>query len=257
MPYIFKHRRAPEPWKKYRLSVRYKLLVPLLFVEWAAEWTAYVLSQLSILEVLEYAGSLSILLGVISYFAGAEDRLQQKHYQAWQVINTAQGKGGNGGRIDALEQLNADHIALVGIDVSGAFLMDVKLPDAALDRSNMRAADMRGANLSRAGLEESTLISTNLRGANLSGARLAGSDMTDADCNGAILSGVDLMKATMDKADLRTADLTGLANWKSIQSMRLANIAGVKNAPEGFVDWAKSQGAVEASDEEWDKLLRK
>ena len=41
---------------------------------------------------------------LIFYFADQGGRLKQKHYQAWQVINTAQGKGGSGGplRIVAL-----------------------------------------------------------------------------------------------------------------------------------------------------------
>ncbi len=39
-------------------------------------------------------------MAVIFYFSESGDRLKQKHYQAWQVINTAQGKGGSGGRIE-------------------------------------------------------------------------------------------------------------------------------------------------------------
>src|SRR5271170_3446827 len=102
MPYIFKHRKAPRPWRQYRRRVEQRWLRPVMAVEWASEWTAYLLSRSSLLEVAEYAGSLSILVGVIFYFAGAKDRLEAKHYQAWQVINTANGTTGNGGRMDAL-----------------------------------------------------------------------------------------------------------------------------------------------------------
>ena len=80
------------------------------------------LSRWSFLEVLEYLGSFSILIAVIFYFSESGDRLKQKHYQAWQVINTAQGKGGSGGRIEALQELDEDGVPLVGVDVSGAFL---------------------------------------------------------------------------------------------------------------------------------------
>ena len=52
----------------------------------------------------------------------SKDRIKQKHYQAWQVINSAQGKGGSSGRIDALEELHQDGVLLVGVDVSDAFL---------------------------------------------------------------------------------------------------------------------------------------
>jgi hypothetical protein len=32
--------------------------------------------------------------------------------------------------------------------------------------------------------------------------------------------------------------------WKRLKKVSTANIAGVKNAPEGFVDWALKNGAV-------------
>ena len=89
------------------------------------------------LEVLEYVGTLSIVFGVISYFAESGDRVKQKHYQAWQVINTAAGKGGSGGRIDALEELNQDNVPLVGVDVSDSFLQNIDLAQANLVRSNL------------------------------------------------------------------------------------------------------------------------
>jgi hypothetical protein len=82
---------------------------------------AYLLSNWKFLEVLEYIGSLSVLVAVLFYFSGSGDRTKQKHYQAWQVINTAQGKGGSGGRVAALQELNADGVPLVGVDLSGAF----------------------------------------------------------------------------------------------------------------------------------------
>ena len=77
-------------------------MVLLLAIEYPFDWLAYLLSRWSFLEALEYLGSFSILIAVIFYFSESGDRLKQKHYQAWQVINTAQGKGGSGGRIEAL-----------------------------------------------------------------------------------------------------------------------------------------------------------
>ena len=70
--------------------------------------------------------------------------MKQKHYQAWQVINSAQGKGGSGGRIDALEELHRDPVPLVGVDVNDAFLQGVELNGANLLRANFRSADIRG-----------------------------------------------------------------------------------------------------------------
>src|SRR3984957_20259912 len=61
---------------------------------------------------------------------------QAKALQAWQVINTAQGKGGSGGRLEALQELNVDRIPLVGVDVSGAFLQGATLANARFFRAN-------------------------------------------------------------------------------------------------------------------------
>ncbi len=125
--FIYTERKRPQPWSHYRGEAQQPILVPLHWLEWACRWLTYWLSGWAFLEVLEYVGTLSIFFAVISYFAESGDRTKQKHYQAWQVINTAQGKGGAGGRIDALEELNRDGVELVGVDVSDAFLQGVDL----------------------------------------------------------------------------------------------------------------------------------
>src|SRR5579871_6672572 len=68
-----------------------------VFHGWPGRWGA------GLLDVLEHLGTFSVLIAVIFYFADSGNRRKQKHYQAWQVINTAQGKGGSGGRIEALQ----------------------------------------------------------------------------------------------------------------------------------------------------------
>ena len=80
---------------------------------------------------------------MIFYFTEAGDRKKQKHYQAWQVINTAQGKGGSGGRIEALQELNQDHVPLVGVDASEASLQGLRLHKANLLRCNLSASVRR------------------------------------------------------------------------------------------------------------------
>jgi hypothetical protein len=261
MAFVFKKSRRPPPWHEYRQQFRLRLLTPVLWFEWLAEWAKCILSRSAMLEVLEYGSTLGIVFAVIFYFAGAKDRLEQKHYQAWQVINTAQGKGGSGGRIDALQDLNSDHVPLVGVDLTDAFLQEVRLPKANLHRANLGSADMRQADLSGAELQDASMQSTNLRGADLRGVRLGGlTDLTNADLSGADLSGAefnqnrgpDFDQVVLDYADLRNADLAGIAYWNSIKSVKLTNILGCKNAPAGFVQWALAKGAVQvASDDEW------
>src|SRR5262245_27012735 len=42
------------------------------------------------------------------------------NYQAWQVVNSAHGRGGSGGRIDALEDLVRNDVSLAGVQLDGA-----------------------------------------------------------------------------------------------------------------------------------------
>src|SRR5215469_14886646 len=158
-------RKRPEPWHTQRSGLQHSWLVPLLAIDWVFEWIAFVLSRWSFLEVLEYLGSFSILVAVIFYFSESGNRLKQRHYQAWQVINTAQGKGGSGGRIEALQELNRDGVPLVGVDVSSAFLQGVQLRRANLLRSDFSSADARNSDLSDANLMLANLDSVNLRNA--------------------------------------------------------------------------------------------
>ena len=240
------HRKRPEPWALRKQQLGRAWLRPLWAIEWFWEWVAYVLSNWSFLEVLEYLGSFGVLIAVIFYFAESGDRVKQKHYQAWQVINTAQGKGGSGGRLEALQELNGDGVSLVGVDVSGAFLQGVRLQHARLVRANFNAADVRDSDFSGADLSDSNLQSANFRGARLHAANLERVDLSDADLTAADLAGANLAGAILDGADLRLVDLAG-ANWRGLRSVKNANIFGVKNPPDGFVAWALQHGAVQTA----------
>ena len=233
----------PEPWQARRAGLRHSWLVPLLAVDWVFEWTAFVLSRWSFLEVLEYLGSFSVLVAVIFYFGESGDRLKQKHYQAWQVINTAQGKGGSGGRIEALQELDQDGVPLVGVDVSGAFLQGIRLPRAHLLRADLNSVDARNGDFQAADFTSANLHSGNFRESNLSGANLRDADLGDADFCSANLSGAVLDGATLDTADLGNADLSNV-KWRTIKSLQGANIRQIRNAPEGFIQWATQHGAL-------------
>jgi hypothetical protein len=233
----------PGPWRSY-VAGKPAWMMPLLAIEWPFAWLAYALSRWSFLEVLEYLGSFSVLIAVIFYFSESGDRLKQKHYQAWQVINTAQHMGGSGGRIDALKELNADGVPLVGVDLSKAFLQGVQLPSARLVRANFSDADVRNSNFSGANLSYASLNGANFRNSELQSALLLSADLTDADFCGARLNGADLSNATFDDADLGNADLSGVT-WQKIKSVKQTNLAGIKNPPDGFLSWALRNGAVQ------------
>ncbi len=227
-------------------SIRRRWLVPLAAIEWCLSWTAYVLSNWAFLEVLEYAGTFSILVVVVFYFVERPDRIKQKHYQAWQVINTAQGKGGSGGRLEALEELNRDRVPLVGVDAQGAFLMGLRLERAPLARANFAAADLRNCHLRAADLNFATLAGANFRGCDLANANLENADLSDTDLTGADLAGANLAGANLERAELLECNLAGI-RWQDIAAIKGANISQIKNAPDGFVAWAMSRGALAAA----------
>ncbi len=238
-------RKRPEPWQAQRAGLKHAWLLPLLAIDWIFEWLAFLLSRWSFLEVLDYLGSFSILVAVIFYFSESGDRLKQKHYQAWQVINTAQMKGGSGGRIEALQELDEDGVPLVGVDVSGAFLQGIRLPKARLLRADFHAVDARNSNFQSADLSYANLYAGNFRDSNFSGANLQEVNLAEADFCGANLSGVDLSGATLDAAELGNTDFSNV-KWQQIKSMKGADIHAVRNPPAGFVQWAMQHGAVTA-----------
>jgi hypothetical protein len=240
----YERRKRPDRWHELRARVKYRRAIPFVAFEWGWDWLAFLLSNWSFLEVLEYLGSFSVLAGVIFYFSESGDRIMQRHYQAWQVINTAQGKGGSGGRIDALQELNRDKVPLVGVDVSSAFLQGLKLEGANLLRADFSAADMRGSDLTGADFAYADLHSANLRGSDLEHASFKHANLNEADLVGSDLAGARFDGADLGGVDLRHADLRDV-QWQQLKNIRMANIAGAKNAPAGFVAWALKNGAVQ------------
>ena len=240
-------RHRPAPWQERRASSRHGGWLPFIAAEWTCEWMAFGLSNWAFLEVLEYLSSFSVLIAVIFYFSESGDRVKARHYQAWQVINTAQGKGGSGGRIEALQELNADRVPLVGVDVSSAYLQGLQLKNASLLRADFSSADLRTSDLSGCDLTLANLNSANFRSARLDHTVFAEANLSDADLSGADLSAADFSGATLNGADVRNAKLTNF-HWQSIKSIKGANIRGVVGAPAGFVEWALAHGAVDQLD---------
>jgi len=273
----------PKSWREHRKKIKHKGLVPFVFLlvkygEWRCEQLSDILERWAFLKVLGHLGRLAVLIAVVFYFTESGNRQKAKHYQAWQVINSSQGKPGSGGSQDALEDLNRDEVSLCGVDVSKAYLSGLNLENAILGRANLSEAylyeaNLAGAVLSNANLSEAELYKTNLAGAVLSGANLTGAELIganlteailmDANLAGARLTGANLVAANFSEANLFGVNLTGAnlvganlteailyganlkdIDWQLIRSIELANIYGVKNPPDGFIEWAKEQGAV-------------
>jgi uncharacterized protein YjbI with pentapeptide repeats len=200
-----------------------------VWFEWHCERLVYVLHHWAFLDLLESAGRFAVLVAIVSYVASAGDRLKETHYQAWQVINTAEGKGGNGGRIDALQELHRDGVSLAGVNLAQAVLPGLDLScteklfgrkccanlvNANLSGAKLPDANLRGAALYQANLSGAFPIHANLSGvdltlANLRGAALLGTNLTGANLWGANLCDATLWAANLRGANLRGADLRG------------------------------------------------
>jgi uncharacterized protein YjbI with pentapeptide repeats len=125
---------------------------------------------------------------------------------------------------------------MTGLDLSSAKAIDAYWADCNLSRTDLYNSDLRSASLRR-----STLHWTQFR---------------DASLVSAVLSGADCDSTNFKRANLREADLEGIRNWTAIADIKQANIWGVRNAPEGFVEWARSRGALSVdSDEVWHTML--
>jgi len=242
-------RKRPASWAEYKRSIGHGWSTPWHGVELVFEWIAYFLGRWAFLEVLEYSGTFSVLIAVVFYCADTGNRRKQKHYQAWQVINTAQGKGGNGGRIDALQELNADKVSLTGVDIAGAFLQGLQLRRANLVRAKMASADVRGSDLEECDLQFADLQSANFRNGSLQFADLRDADLEGADLIGATLKAANLANTNLSNADLRNSDMEGV-KWQGIRTIDSANIYGVRHAPAGFVAWALQHGAISDRDDD-------
>ena len=93
----------------------------------------------------------------------------------------------------------------------GAVLVGVQLPGAKLRDVKLFSANLTGANLVGADLSNASLNGANLTAANLRGAILVGADLSRAKCAGADFTGANLTRCvgitygTIHQADLRGA----------------------------------------------------
>jgi uncharacterized protein YjbI with pentapeptide repeats len=167
--------------------------------------------QKTIFENLE-----SIALGSagIIFLLESRDRQKRDHYEAWQVVNSARGNAGSGGRIQALQDLNKDGVNLEGIAVRKAYLSGIELSGASLvggdfKEARLYKANLQGADLRFANLQGADLRSANLQGALLSAANLKEANLDSANLKKAVLFGTELQGARLAHATLENADLEG------------------------------------------------
>jgi uncharacterized protein YjbI with pentapeptide repeats len=199
-----------------------------------------------------------------------QQQRRANHYQAWQMLNSAAGKRGDAGRGQALLDLYADGVTFMRIDLEGAVLSGIQLytngracfqnanlKSCQLDDAHLNAnffrANLDHARLDRAILTNTCFTSANLMEASLIQAHLDGAIFTNASLKNANFRNANLTNAKLVKADLEGVifeeailcgvNLSAVENWRKIRSLRAANIYGIVNPPEGFLQWAREQGA--------------
>ena len=206
----------------------------------AASWSQWLQNAVNMIRLLE----VSVLgFGAYQFWVGRNERRaaeaeavrrgrRDTNYQAWQVINSAQGKGGSGGRIDALADLVRNDVSLAGINLDGAWLESI---------------DLRGAALMMASFQNTNLQGARFDGARLDGASFRGASLIAVSFQGASLKGADLTGARLSAANLAGADLSDARGWLDIATVAHANVEGMHAAPRGFREWARLNGAVDVS----------
>jgi hypothetical protein len=224
----------PPIWQEWRTQQGHLSWV--LSPEWLSEWIVYWSRSWDFVKVLELAGKFTLLIAAVSWVLEASDReraredaIKAKHYRAWELINSAKGSTGDGGRRGALQDLNADHVSLVGAPLAKAYLVNVKMSGADLSRADLSEAILSGADLSNAKLAWANLSGALLSGptefptmsrdalgmtfplvrVDLSGAILAQANLSKADLSYAILTNANLAKADLSGAVLFGVDLSG------------------------------------------------
>jgi hypothetical protein len=220
----------PISWSKFRTERRpYWRTAP----QWSYSWLVFRSQQWSFLKILDAAGKFVIIVALIQWVLEAGDRAKERHYRAWNIVNSARGATGDGGRRDALQDLNSDSVSLANAPLSNAYLIGIKLPgallmgatmsdtnlvEATLTKANLFLADLTNANLARAqlpgaDLSSAKLVNANLIGANLNDAKLPSANLTGANLLGASLFNADLTGATLDQTTFcRTLMPNGTTN---------------------------------------------
>jgi uncharacterized protein YjbI with pentapeptide repeats len=171
------------------------------------------------------AANIALLVAAITYLTYGERRQRDLDVaQAWTVITTAHGQPGNGGRIEALELINAspnspaskrfpwfwlkwEPRSLSGLEAPNAYLRGVQLPRADLIGSNLESADLWNSNLQGAHLQGANLQDAYLQEANLQGTYLDRANLQEADLREANLQEADFGIVMLENAYLRRANL--------------------------------------------------
>lgn len=176
-----------------------------------------VISEWDFFKILDYLAklsSISLIFGTIAFILEIPERAEQRQveleqkdienirnqYDAWQILTDPDLKdqASNGGRKQALENLNNQ-----GIDLSGIIMNKVILNEVFLKNARLRQAEFNEAILGFANLEASVLFEAHLKSANLHSANLSFADIEQSDLESATLLYANLRNIEFDNVNLK------------------------------------------------------
>ena len=220
-----------------------------------------ILEEVALFKILAVLNNLALLVAVLTWIFSREDRLKQKHYEAWSVINTAaaimprcenpeltygsgrgcqviQGSSGESGRISAIEELHKDKQTLEGLNVAGAYLREIDISRRCfLIFFNCHSIILSKANFEGADLSKGNLLGARIDAADLNRARFFRSNLTDIDLTSSNLRESIFIQANLQEAKLENTNFdqallldTILTNAESLETSQLdkAYICGVQ-----------------------------
>lgn len=225
--------------------------------------------------LFQEAESIALISAAAIFILEIQTRKKREHYEAWQMIVSAEGHSGSLGRIQALQDLNRDGVDLGSIDLSKGKMPGIKLSWSKLIESNFESCDLSfsdfkgsiliatnfkksivfGSDLRMAILSAAVFEDANLNFSSLKNATLTGVNFRGASLWGANLQGAYLDKANLEDADLRDANLAGAclkgANLKNAKFGRHPNF-GVETFQIGNLGTFQMT-EVSLKDIEWDE----
>ncbi|MEO0707576.1 MAG: pentapeptide repeat-containing protein, partial [Cyanobacteria bacterium J06649_5] len=232
----------------------------------------------ALLSLLGLGANIGLIIAVATYIGSEKHRRNAEVLSAWQTITNAHGQAGSGGRIQALEFLNASPGAnwrrkfpwvcapssiclwpaesLAGLDLSvDGFNSVVSNSQSELnDDTKVVEVDsgvyLRNIQLPRADLEDANLTRASLRGANLERANLEGANLERVNLRDANLERANLWNTHLELASLRGANLERVyLEYANLERANLgyANLAradlGHANLARADLEGANLEGA--------------
>ena len=159
----------------------------------------------------DFIGYSITAIGVLAGLAGfwiVYTQLDDQHiFQAWQTINAAVGKSGDGGRIRALQDLSRAAVHLSGIDLGGAWLADGEISEPRLEHASFAASRLTGVTFEGGQFTGASFKKATLGYVKFSGSKLEATEFAEADISDSRIDRSVLVQADFTRAELRNVEL--------------------------------------------------